>query len=913
MPEILYHSMAVGVVDADKLHRVDLERMRLAAEEQTNLVCDVVGKAFLRPGLQHIGMAHSAGYQRLIPFYAGELQGYGLCLTANALKILDGDAFVSRPAVTTAVVNGDFTGAGGWTLGTAAGTSVSYVFSQFLRMAAFGRGARATARQEVSVTGANIGKEHGLRIDMNIGTVRIRVGSTLGGQEYVRETPLRRGFHSLAFIPTGNFFIEFSMTSPRPIYINAVTVEPAGDVVLPTIWAEDDLQYIRHDQSLDVMFLACEGRMTQRIETRGDNSFSVCDFITDDGPFALGQVTGVKLKPNVTEGEGNLDSNIPFFTPDHVGTLFRVFHEGQKIDTYVSADGEFSPTIMVTGINEPDYNERGWSYTISGTWAGTLKVQRSFDGDDVEFHNFRKASGTADQNITANVANVSNDDNEDNAIAYYRIGFEPGTYVSGTAHIEIFYNGGGGFGVCHVGTYVSPTQVNIDVIKPFKGTTFSDNWREGAWSEARGWPTSLAFHEGRLCLAGYDAFWGSVSDAYESFDEDYVGDAGPLLRSIALGGRNTARWLVSMGNLMLGTSSLIASVRGSSLDEIMTPENFGIRKQDKVGAARVSPALLSDDRALFVESEGRALFELTYASDKGKYRATEFSRLTTNLFKTGVTDIAVQNRPDQRIWITTGGSDTICIVFNPGQEVVAHVVVALDSPQDLIESVMTLPGTAGQDRVLMSVRRVVNGVTTRRIERMALDLETVPAAITKCLDAHVVFGAGNATVSLPHLIGRTVWAWVDGHYVEDESGAPVPFVVSGAGTITLPSAPAVGGCAGLPYRGRYKSAKLEYGDGGNTSVMRNKQLTSIGLLLADYCRSGVRFGSEFDNPNHPLFNLPSTYNSVPIPSDIILGPGPTELTNPVDAPVTLDARMCIEVTKPASILALVMGFGGHGG
>lgn len=912
---VLYHALNVGVVDRDKLHRVDLERMRLAAEDQTNLLCDAVGKAFLRPGTEHFDTTYGGGYARLIPFDAGGPRVYGLELTGSNMRIWDGDAKVTRPAVSSAVTNGDMSSATGWTLGTDAGT-IATMTGGALKLQAFGRGARAYARQQISVASADRGKEHGLRITVFRGQVRFRVGTSAGAQDVIKETVLRTGYHSIAFIASASatsFWIEFSTKTNYPVYVNDCNVEAAGDVVLPTVWAADDLQYIRYDQSLDVMFLACEGRKPQRIESRGDNSWSVCDYDADDGPFLVGRTADARLKPTVLEGSGLLQSDVPFFSTDHIGAIFRLFHDGQKIDTYLAADNTFTPTIMVTGINEPDYNERAFSYTVDGTFAGTLRWQRSFDGEDVEFHRFRRAQGVADIDITG-AFSATNDDNEDNAIAYYKLGFEENTHTSGAAHVTITYQGGGGFGICRVVGINSSTEAVIEVLKPFSGNSFTDNWREGAWSESVGWPTCVAMDDGRLNWSGYDQFWGSVSDAYESFDEDFIGDAGPLLRALAVGGRNEARWMIALSTLMIGTNRMIAGVRASSLDEIKTPENFGVRRTGgQVGAARINPAVLADDRALFVEAEGTALYELNYDATKARFLSTEFSKLTTDLFDAGINGLAVQNRPDQRIWITVNDSDACCIVFEPAQQVVAFIPISTGVAGDIIESMIVLPSDDGQDRVLCSVRRTVNSVTTRRIERLALDYEAIPASITKCLDAHVVIGAGSTSVTgLSHLIGRDVWAWVDGEYVSDANGDPVNFTVSAGGTITLPSAPAIGGCVGQPYTGRYKSAKLEYGGGASTSMLQKKVVSRVGLMFADYCRSGIRYGTEFDNADHPLYNLPAERDGIPVLDDIILGPDEVEPLHPVDAPITLDARVCIEVSKPATILAMVMEFEGHG-
>lgn len=910
MGKAYYHACNVGVVDRDKLHRVDLERMRLAAEEQTNILCDAVGKGFFRPGTEHLALTKSGNRSRLIEFDAGAQAIYMLEMTSGFMRIWDDTALVSRPSVSTAVINGNFDSATGWTLGTTAGTTVAVTGGALKLQSQARGGVRAFAKQQVSVSGGNVGKEHGLRLTIFRGPVQFRVGSTDGGDEYIRETTLRTGYHSIAFIPTGNFWIEFASTAQHAVYVNDVNVEAAGVVELPTIWNDDELNLLRYEQSLDVMFLACEGRKQQRVESRGDNSWSVCDYDADDGPFLTGPSASLKIRPGVLEGTGLMYADRAYFKPEHVGTLMRIYHDGQRVSTVLASDDTYTPPIMVTGINEPDYNERDFSYTVSGTWAGTLRWQRSFDGEDVEYHRFRKAQATADTDITSNVGTTVNDDNEDNAIAYYRLGFEPGTYSSGAAIVTVNYDGGGGYGIARIVGYNSPTEVVIDVLKPFMDTTFSEQWREGAWSEINGWPTCVVLDDGRLDWAGYDAFWASVSDAYDSFDEDFVGDAGPLLRSIAVGGRNEARWLAALSTLMIGTGRLVASARASSLDEIKTPENFGIRRQGgKVGAARVNPAVLADDRALFVEASGNALYELNYAADKGRFLATEFSKLTTEPFASGIVGVAVQNRPDQRIWVWMNDGTALCIVFEPSQLVSAFIPISLNASTDAIESICIVPTDNGQERVYMSVKRVVNGATSRRVERLALDEEAKPDVITKCLDAHLVFGNGSATINVPHLIGRTVRVWMDGDSLDNPDGSVRDFVVSPGGTITLPSIPVAGGVVGLPYRGRFKSAPLEYG-GENTSMLQSKTVAGIGFLLGDYCRSGFRYGTSFDK----MFSLPSLRNGKPVTSDVVYGVDELEPLNPAGSTISLKSQICAEMNspKPCTMLAFVAEYQGRG-
>lgn len=897
--DVLHHALNVGVVDTDKLHRVDLLRMRLAAEIQTNLMTTAVGRAFFRPGTEYLETIDEA---RLESFIAGVSSSFILVLGDETLQIVDGDtdALVTRPAVTASVTNGDFSSGTGWTLASSAGQTSS-ISGGKLTLSARAHGGKASCTRSVTVN--ETGVEHALRIVVDRGPVTFRCGSSSGLDDYIAETTLRTGTHSLAFTPSGDFHVYFSSERSPSVIVDSIQVESSGVMELPTIWGiSDDVPILQMDQSLDVMFVACDGLKQQRIERRGDHSWSVCDFDSDDGPFLVGRTAELSLTPSVTEGNGTLTASAPFFKSGHVGALFRIYHEGQRIETYLAGLNEFTPTILVTGVNETDYNERDHSITIAGTWVGTIRTQRSFDGEDIEFHDFRRAQSVSTVDITGN-ATYTNDDNEDNAITWYR--WKMVAYTSGEAQLTITYDGGGGYGICRVTAVNSSTEAAIEVLTPFLGKVASKEWQEGAWSGKQGYPAGVRFSDGRLWWLGADRVWGSISDAFDAFDEEFEGDAGPILRSIALGGRNYSRWGMSLGNLIIGTDSRVVNARASTLDEIITPSNLGLHEVDRVGVNGVAPLHLSDDRGLFVAADGSSLYEVSYSQEKARYVATEFSKLCADLFSMGVVKMDRSTRPDQRIWVATEDDNTVCAVYEPMQEILAPIPIDVTSyagsaveQADVIESVCVLPN-AVQDRVYFVVRRTVNGSTVRYLEKLALDTEARPATVTKCVDSHVSgTGAHSATISLPHLIGRTVVAWVDGAPVYEAGTTTIKeFTVDGSGEIELPTAPTAGWAVGLKYRGRYKSARIAYALQNATSMLKNKTIGKVGFILADYARAGLRYGGVFDDSNHPLDALPLLKGGK-LASNVITGPDTDEQMHSLYSPASLDARVCFEVTSP---------------
>ena len=916
--DVLHHAFNIGVFDRDKLHRVDLERMRLAAERQTNLQCDSSGQAQFRAGTQYLATLPSA--TRPVEFIASNDEASLLLLSNNQLRVLDGktDALVTRPAVTSTVPSGDFSAGTGWTLSTAAGQS-SVISGGKLTLKARAHGAKARASATITVAGGNIGKVHALRIVVDRGPVMFRLGTSAGADDLIRASVLRTGEHSLAFTPAGDVYIEFSTEHPVDRIVDSCMIEAAGIMVLPTRWPVAALNEVRTAQSLDVMFVACEGYKWARIERRGDLSWSVVDYDTEDGPFRAGRSADIKLAPGALEGNTTLTASDKFFTPAHVGSMFRLFHEKQRVDTYLAAAGAETPAFLVTGITETNFEERKFTVTISGTWAGTLRHRRSYGGEFGDYVDFRRAQASADIDITAN-ATYTNDDNDDNIDIWVKMVFA--AYTSGEARVQFDYGGGGGYGICRVTGYTSPTEVSVEVLVPFKDTASVENWRQSRFDGVSGWPAAVGFVDGRLLWTGNDLFDASVSDAYESFNEEFDGEAGPISRSIALGGRNDVRWVLPLSSLMLGCDSRIANLRASSLDEILTPDNAGMKSSGRIGAAPISPVELADDRAVFVQASGISLYEITWSAEKARYISSPFSKLTTDLFKSGIIGLAVQTLPDQRIWVANNDGDAVCIVFEPASQVLAaHVPISTSHALDRFRQFAVLPAD-DQDRVYTIARRRVGGNDVYMLEKFAADAEAKVGTVCKVMDSHLAgTGAHAATIAgLDHLEGREVVAWVDGAPVTDPAitdpalDNAMIFTVTG-GEITLPEAPTAGWCVGLRYGWEYKSARLAYGVEGYTPMLKKKSLAAAGIMLGDYCRSGVRYGTTRGKGFATPWSLPLLSSDTgEAGEEVVAGPGEDEIPVVVDSEIGLDSRLCIagQSPKPVTLRALVLAIETHG-
>lgn len=886
------HAFNMGEVDVDNLARIDIDRMRLAAEKQENIIGTIAGRGFLRPGLAYVASTSSENILKEFIYSADDAAL--LVFSASKLHVYVGDEIVTRPSVSTTIPDGNFSALTSWTDISTSGAAATATGGR-LNLNCTASGATAGVRQQITVAADDIGTVHALTVTVTRGPVGFMVGRTAGDDAYVALTQLDDGEHSLAFTPTsGSFYVQIQSDKEMIKQVDRVIIASAGVMELPTPFAFADLAGLSFDQSGDVVYIA-SGQQQYVIERRGSVSWSFAKYKVDDGPFLASRTDPtVKIAPSVTRGNGTLTSDKPFFTANHVGAIFRLFHEGQNIVQSLTGGQQFTDPIKVTGVT----TDRDWTYTISGTWATTLYRQRSYDDQDYGYHD--AATHTTNGTGTVN-------DTLDNATIWYRFGFKSSGYTSGVADLTINYDGGGDYGICRITGYNSRTSVDIEILRPFKSTNYTDDWREGMWSDAQGWPTGVALAEGRLFWAGDDKWWGSVSDAYKSFDETIEGDSGPMNRSIAVGTVNTVKWMTAVRRLVIGTNGAEVVASSSSLDEPMTPSNSTVRAASTIGSASITPVKV-DGKIIFVDRSGDALFEMIFGPNYD-YQSTEISRLRARLFKIGIKQLAVQRRPETRVWIVLNDGSAVCFLYEPSQEVAGFFTVTTDGT---FNSVSVLP-EAGNDRVYFSTQRVIDGTTYRFIEKLARDDDAKPGTLSYVMDAHTsgTNSPASATIAVgTHLSGEYVKVWADGAPINETiSGLQQPklFLVDGGGNVTLDAA-VTSWVAGLPYSGKFKSARLAYGAQQGTSLLSTQRVNQLGIMLCDYVRSGMRYGKDFEN----LFPLREQRNSMPV-DDVSIGEVEDEKQFVIGGDGwTLDRRVCIQMEWPASLLALVYDVDSNG-
>jgi hypothetical protein len=250
------------------------------------------------------------------------------------------------------------------------------------------------------------------------------------------------------------------------------------------------------------------------------------------------------------------------------------------------------------------------------------------------------------------------------------------------------------------------------MVTPIPTLNGTANWVEGQWSGVQGWPTSVCFHEGRLCWFGGGQCWLSASDNYANFaDIDFdgtsSGDGGAINITLGSGPLDTVSWGLSLTRLLIGREQSIGSCRSSNFDQPVTPTGIVIRDCSDQGAQRL-PAIKVGKRGVFVQQSGRKVYELSFAGQEMDYDDRDLTRLNLDIGLPGFVDIDKSTQPDKMVWLPRGDGQCAALLYDVKDEVDAWWRV---QTLGVIENVAVLPGSGTEDTVYFVVRRTINGVT----------------------------------------------------------------------------------------------------------------------------------------------------------------------------------------------------------
>lgn len=378
-------------------------------------------------------------------------------------------------------------------------------------------------------------------------------------------------------------------------------------------------------------------------------------------------------------------------------------------------------------------------------------------------------------------------------------------------------------GLCQITGFTSSTIVNATIKQVMTSTVAAPalawSLESSVWNAVNGYPRAVALYEQRLIAAGSADFpqtiWGSVTGSYLDFTGGTADDDAFSFK-IASNQVNPITYIGQVKQLLALSYGGEFSIEGG-VEKPITPTNVQVKSQSVYGCNEVRPVRIGNE-LLFVQRSGKKVRAMSYRFDNDSFGSPDLTVLAQHITETGIVDMAYQQEPDSLLWCVRADGVLLSLTIEREQDVVGWAKHTTDG---YFESIATIPFADGE-QVWVIVKRTINGVTKRYVERLVSTVNTDCAI----LGTHPT-GAATWT-GLSALEGKTVDIVAD--------GAVMPQQVVTGGQITLPrNALAVE--IGLHYESLIELLNIEINSGTGTAqgnAVRTGEAT-VRLLNSSGC------------------------------------------------------------------------------
>tara|TARA_R110001592_G_scaffold76942_3_gene231947 strand:- start:560 stop:2590 length:2031 start_codon:yes stop_codon:yes gene_type:complete len=426
-------------------------------------------------------------------------------------------------------------------------------------------------------------------------------------------------------------------------------------------------------------------------------------------------------------------------------------------------------------------------------------------------------------------------------------------------HVDQYINVLSGFGRARIIERESATVVKVITELPFfkkdqaiaNGAWELETGYEDAWSDARGYPRTCTFHEGRLYFGGSKAMpntlFGSKVVDFFNFKSAEALDDDAILVTMNTDSVNAINAMRSGRDLQIFTNDAEFFVPQADLDPI-TPSNIVIKNATRRGSKEGIRPVMAEGGTLFIQREGKAIREYLFSDVDLNYQSNNMSLLASHLLKTprSMALRVATSTDDGDLLLIPNDDDGSMAVFSilRSQNVVA--------PAEFITDGSFLDVSVDGPDIYTIVKRTIGSATKYYVE-MFDDQRTTDSNIQYFANATLPDRAkpSNTTCSnLAHLEGKTVDVIRDDFVLTDKT------VSSGA--ITIDAVPSAYVEVGLSYAVEVKTLPAEPKLSSGVVVSRKRRILEA-TTLVDRTQNLAVNGFEL-----PLKSLPYTLGSAPI-------------------------------------------------
>ena len=293
-------------------------------------------------------------------------------------------------------------------------------------------------------------------------------------------------------------------------------------------------------------------------------------------------------------------------------------------------------------------------------------------------------------------------------VAYYNIYLQIGTYLGTPA-------AGGGF----IGSSAAAnTYFNNYGISPDYSNTFPQS--NTLFNSTNNYPACTGFAQQRQLYANTNnnpiGVWGSQPGFYLDFNFHSINppDSDPIVFSPLAEQINAIQHIVQLRDLILLTQG--AEIVVNQGLAALTPSQISCLAASYYGAGPLKPINIGEV-CIFQQNRGWSVRDLGYDFAVDGYRGNDLTIFAPHLVMGyTLTDWAFQLLPHSIIWAARSDGALLGLTYLREQQILAwhrH-----DMTNGFVENVCSVPESP-EDGIYLCVRRTINGVTKRYIERLS--------------------------------------------------------------------------------------------------------------------------------------------------------------------------------------------------
>ncbi len=343
-------------------------------------------------------------------------------------------------------------------------------------------------------------------------------------------------------------------------------------------------------------------------------------------------------------------------------------------------------------------------------------------------------------------------------------------------------------GVVKITGFTSTTVVNGTVQAEPDGTAgnlatgpgATVDWAEGAFSAVRGYPAAVTFHEQRLVYGGTlfepQKIWSSTIGAYDNFDTGTAKDNEAYTFEISSNVVNDIRWLNTDIDLKIGTSGGTVTAQNNSGQGMNAANPPNIILDTDYAVMKIQPVRISSF-LFYIQANTFNLRQLTFDFVTNRDKSDDMNLIADHVLRDGggVTQIARQQSPNDRVWAVRADGQMAVFTRDPGEQIRSWCRLVAGSSANgpgFYETVAILPMEGSDDQVWVVVKRTINGVVKRYIEYFTAEVfgnYWDPVRLDASLTYDVPVVVSGFTNANPCVITATAHGFSNGDQVKIDS------------------------------------------------------------------------------------------------------------------------------------------------